>query len=101
MKVFVGGLPWGVDSVRLKHVFSEFGPIEEATVVHDKVTGKSRGFGFVTFSDEVDGETVLSIGSIEVDGRMVRIDHASEKKLETRFEEKRDGRDRERGRDRH
>ena len=120
MKVFVGGLPWEVDNVRLKDVFSEFGPLVDAIVVYDKETSRSRGFGFVTFADADDAEKLIQQGSIQVDGRTVRIDHANEKRQsrgrgrgggrgndrghgrdEPRFEERRSGRRERRGRDRY
>ena len=49
MKVYVGNLPYSVDSEKLKELFSSFGEIEEATVITDKYSGRSKGFGFVTF----------------------------------------------------
>jgi len=118
MKVFCGGLPWEVDNVRLKQVFSEFGPVMDAIVVYDKETGRSRGFGFVTFSDEADAQRMIQEGSVEVDGRTVRIDHANDKKQsfggardgggdrggfrdEPRFEERRNGRRSSRGQDKY
>ena len=48
-KIFIRGLPWSVSSETLTEIFAEFGPVREAAVIMDKITGKSRGFGFVTF----------------------------------------------------
>jgi RNA recognition motif-containing protein len=50
-KVFVGGLPWAVDDEGLRDAFASFGEVVEAVVVKDRETGRSRGFGFVTFAD--------------------------------------------------
>jgi RNA recognition motif-containing protein len=80
MKVFVGGLPWAVDNDRLMEVFNEFGAVLDARVIYDKETERSRGFGFVTFADAEDAEKLIAHGTIEVDGRTVRIDHANDKK---------------------
>lgn len=80
MKIFVGGLPWAVDNARLKEVFSEFGPVVDAIVVYEKETDRSRGFGFVTFSDPEDAERLIDQGTLQVDGRQVRIDHANERR---------------------
>ena len=49
-KLFVGGLPYHTTNDTLKKYFLEFGDIEEAVVIHDKVTQKSKGYGFVSFS---------------------------------------------------
>ncbi|KAK6152398.1 hypothetical protein DH2020_015033 [Rehmannia glutinosa] len=55
-RVYVGNLAWGVDNLTLETLFSEQGKVREATVVYDRESGRSRGFGFVTYSssDEVD-----------------------------------------------
>lgn len=51
-RIYVGNLPWQVDDARLEQVFSEHGKVVGARVVCDQETGRSRGFGFVTMSDE-------------------------------------------------
>ena len=48
-KIFVGGLPYHTTDDSLKSFFSKFGNIEEAVVITDRTTGKSRGYGFVSF----------------------------------------------------
>lgn len=53
-RIYVGNLPWTVDNARLEQVFSEHGKVEEARVVSDRETGRSRGFGFVTMASEAD-----------------------------------------------
>lgn len=56
-RVYVGNLSWGVDDLALETLFSEQGKVVEAKVVYDRESGRSRGFGFVTYnsSEEVDG----------------------------------------------
>lgn len=55
-RVHVGNLSWGVDNSSLKTLFSEQGRVVEAKVIYDRETGRSRGFGFVTYgsADEVE-----------------------------------------------
>lgn len=55
-RVYVGNLAWGVDNLALETLFSEQGKVVEARVVYDRESGRSRGFGFVTFgsAEEVD-----------------------------------------------
>lgn len=47
-KLFVGGLPYHTTDETLREYFLQFGDIEEAVVIHDRVTGKSKGYGFVS-----------------------------------------------------
>lgn len=54
LRVYVGNLPWDVDNTRLEQVFSEHGKVLRAQVVSDRETGRSRGFGFVTMSNETE-----------------------------------------------
>lgn len=49
-RVYVGNLSWGVDNSALESLFSEQGTVKEARVVFDRESGRSRGFGFVTYS---------------------------------------------------
>ena len=53
-KLFVGGLAWATTDASLYGAFSPFGKIIEATVIRERDTGRSRGFGFVTFENESD-----------------------------------------------
>lgn len=58
-KMFVGGLPADVTNDMFKEFFSQFGEIEDSIVILDKDTGRSRGFGFITFKYEESAERVL------------------------------------------
>jgi len=79
-KLFVGGLAWATDSESLKNAFSEFGEVEEATVITDRDTGRSRGFGFVTFADAESAKAALALNGTDLDGRTMRVDLATEKR---------------------
>jgi cold-inducible RNA-binding protein len=83
-KLFVGGLPWAMDNDRLKEVFAEFGDLEDARVILDRETGRSRGFGFVTYVNDESAEKALALNGQEVDGRRLRIDRAQEKERPAR-----------------
>lgn len=79
-KLFVGGLAWHTDDQTLRAKFEEFGPVEEAVVVKDRDTGRSRGFGFVRFSSEDDATTAMNaMNNTEFDGRYIRVDKAASK----------------------
>ena len=78
-KLFVGGLAWATDSEGLKNAFSEYGEVEEAKVVTDRDTGRSRGFGFVTFTEAENAKAAMALNNTELDGRTIRVDFATEK----------------------
>ncbi|MBA0809584.1 hypothetical protein Gohar_025225 [Gossypium harknessii] len=73
-RVYVGNLSWGVDDLALETLFSEQGKVLEAKVVYDRESGRSRGFGFVTYnsSEEVDS-AVKTFNGVELDGRPIRV----------------------------
>ncbi|KAK6358519.1 hypothetical protein TWF730_007849 [Orbilia blumenaviensis] len=79
-KLFVGGLAWHTDDQTLRTKFEEFGQVEEAVVVKDRDTGRSRGFGFVRFTNEADATVAMNaMNNTEFDGRYIRVDKASSK----------------------
>ena len=79
-KLFVGGLSWGTSEEGLRQAFEQFGEIIEAKVVTDRETGRSRGFGFVTFSSPQEAETALQqMNGTDLDGRTIRVDNAEER----------------------
>eukprot|EP01018_Ginkgo_biloba_P005604 Gb_32176 [translate_table: standard] len=73
-KVFVGNLAWGVNAETLTEVFREHGNLLGAKVLYDRETGRSRGFGFVSFSSESEVEAaVASLNGMELEGRAMRV----------------------------
>ncbi|KAG9203536.1 hypothetical protein G6514_002554 [Epicoccum nigrum] len=79
-KLFIGGLAWHTDDSTLRQKFEEFGQVEEAVVVKDRDTGRSRGFGFVRFASDAEADTAMqNMNNIEFDGRTIRVDKASER----------------------
>lgn len=76
-KLYIGNLPFGVDSDKLKEIFSEFGNVEEATVITDKFSRRSKGFGFVTFENDADADKALAeMNGKEVEGRSIKVSEA-------------------------
>jgi hypothetical protein len=79
-KLFVGGLSWGTTDAGLREAFSQFGEVTEANVVTDRETGRSRGFGFVSFSDDTACENAMrAMDGAELDGRAIRVNEAENK----------------------
>ena len=79
-KLFVGGLSWQTTDSDLKKAFEPFGEITEAKVITERDTGRSRGFGFVTFARDEDAKTAISKmhGTI-LDSRNITVNEAQEK----------------------
>jgi len=77
MKLYVGNLAFSVRDEALKKAFSEFGDIEEATVIIDRFSNRSKGFGFVTFKDAEAGKKALQeMDGKEIDGRPIKVSEA-------------------------
>ena len=76
-KLFVGNLSWGVDNAALEEAFAQFGAIDEAVVITERGTGRSKGFGFVTFADEAAADAAIAeMQDKEIDGRPVNVNEA-------------------------
>jgi len=96
MKLHVGNLPFSVDDNELKEMFSEYNP-EEVSLIKDKFSGRSKGFGFVTISnDEVAQKAVSDLNGKDVQGRELKVSEA--KPMEDRPPRRSFGGDRDRGR---
>ena len=76
-KIYVGNLPFSVTLDRLKEIFSPYGQIEDAIVMANKFTGRSRGFGFVTFANDSDVDKALAeMNNKNVEGRELKVNEA-------------------------
>ncbi|MFC2074736.1 RNA recognition motif domain-containing protein [Bdellovibrionota bacterium] len=79
-KLFVGGLSWNTTDEGLREAFEKFGEITEAKVITDRETGRSRGFGFITFSeDNAANDAVSEMNGTELDGRSIKVNEARER----------------------
>ncbi|XP_018022219.1 RNA-binding protein Musashi homolog Rbp6, partial [Hyalella azteca] len=70
-KMFIGGLSWQTTAEGLREYFCKFGDINEVMVMKDPTTRRSRGFGFVTFSDPSGVDKVLTLPTHELDGKKI------------------------------
>lgn len=76
-KLYVGGLPWATTSDDLKALFEQHGPVTSATIVTDKQTGRSRGFGFVEMgSDEAAQAAISALNDTDYQGRKLLVQEA-------------------------
>jgi RNA recognition motif-containing protein len=77
MKLYVGNLSFQTSSEDLQQLFTQAGTVESATVVEDRDTGRSRGFGFVEMSSKEEGEAAIAkFNGNEVDGRSLTVNVA-------------------------
>lgn len=76
-KVYVGNLPFSVDEKELTTLFAPFGEISEAVLISDKYSGRSKGFGFVTFAKAEDAKKAIDeMNEKEVQGRNIKVNEA-------------------------
>jgi cold-inducible RNA-binding protein len=79
-KLFVGGLSWNTTESGLREAFERFGELDEVTIITDRETGRSRGFGFVTFiEDGAATRAVEELDGTELDGRRITVNEARSK----------------------
>jgi cold-inducible RNA-binding protein len=76
-KLYVGNLSYTIDNPKLEEMFAEFGDVRSAEVIHDRETGRSKGFGFVEMAnDNAAREAVQGLNGIEKDGRALTVNEA-------------------------
>lgn len=82
-RLFIGGLPYTVTEEELKEMFSKVGELESASIITDKYTGNSKGFGFIEFKKDEDAvKAIETLNNTELGGR--RINVAEAKPMEPR-----------------
>jgi RNA recognition motif-containing protein len=80
MKIYVGSLPYRVNGDDLKQIFEEYGEVASATVISDKYTGRSKGFGFVEMGNDDEAKNAIEqLNGAEVEGRTIVVNQAIEK----------------------
>lgn len=80
-KLFVGGLAWATSDDGLRDAFEQFGEVTEAKVITDRDTGRSRGFGFVTFVDGAAADSAIdAMNDAELDGRRLTVNEAQDRR---------------------
>ena len=76
-KLYVGGLPYSVTDDALQEIFSPHGTVESARVITDRMTGRSRGFGFVEMSSQSEAEDAIqALNGSDLEGRSLTVNEA-------------------------
>ncbi len=79
-RLFVGSLSWNTTEDSLKDFFSQIGEVAEAKVITDRETGRSRGFGFVEYTNVDDAnKAIAELDGKELDGREIKVNMAEQK----------------------
>ncbi len=82
-KLFVGSLPWSINSDSLRELFAQYGEITEAVVINDRDSGRSKGFGFVTFANEESAQKALEMDGKTVEDRTIVVNVAKPRENRT------------------
>ncbi len=76
-KLFVGNLDWGTTEEELQELFAQHGTVEEAIIIKDKFTNRSKGFGFVTYEEEESAaKAIEELDGYEFSGRNIVVSEA-------------------------
>ena len=79
-KLYVGGLPYSVSDTQLSDLFAEHGTVDSAQVITDRMTGRSRGFGFVEMSSTEEAEAATSsLSGTQLEGRTLTVNEAKQR----------------------
>ncbi len=77
MKLYVGNLPFSFTDKDLRELFAPYGEVSEVVIISDKFSGKSKGFGFVTFANDEAGQKAVSeLKEKDVQGRAIKVNEA-------------------------
>lgn len=80
MKIYVGNLSFDTSEGALRDLFAQHGEVEEAVIINDRDTGRSRGFGFVTMPDSGQAQAAITaLDGTDVDGRALKVNEARER----------------------
>ncbi len=87
MEIYVGNLAYATTDEGLKSAFAQFGEVTAARVVTDRMTNRSKGFGFVTMPDATQAQAAIdALNGKELDGRTVRVNESQPRPREERRE---------------
>ncbi|MCB1245740.1 MAG: RNA-binding protein [Acidimicrobiia bacterium] len=79
MRLFAGNLPWTATEDELREIFEAIGPVSSVSLITDRETGRSRGFGFVDMSDDDARRAIDELNGTDVGGRQLRVNEAQER----------------------
>lgn len=83
MSIYVGNIPYAMKESDLENVFHEFGTVVSAKIITDKLSGRSKGYGFVELENEADEEAAIeALNGKEISGRNLKVNKANQKRTD-------------------
>ena len=80
MNIYVGNLSYGATEEDLRAAFSQYGEVQKVTIIKDKLSGESRGFGFVEMASNEEGQAAIDgLNGADVKGRALKVNEARER----------------------
>nr|VFJ44003.1 MAG: RNA recognition motif. (a.k.a. RRM, RBD, or RNP domain) [Candidatus Kentron sp. DK]VFJ53451.1 MAG: RNA recognition motif. (a.k.a. RRM, RBD, or RNP domain) [Candidatus Kentron sp. DK] len=77
MNIYAGNLPYSVDEDGLREIFGQYGEVEEASVIKDRYSGRSKGFGFVVMPNDSEAQAAIdALNETQLDNRPIRVNQA-------------------------
>lgn len=81
MNIYVGNLSYDLTDDELQKAFADFGKVNSVTIVKDKMTGRSKGFGFVEMADDNEANTAIEgLNNKDLKGRLLKVNKAHDRK---------------------
>lgn len=77
-KIYVGNLSYNTTEDQLRDFFGQYGNIDDCKLISDFQTGRSKGFGFITYASDEEGQKALEANGIDLDGRKLKVNTAKE-----------------------
>ena len=85
MKIYVGNMPYSVTSEELAKLFEEYGRVQDAQVITDRETGRSKGFGFIDMPDNAEAdEAIKALNATQLKGRQLTVNQARPRRERSR-----------------
>ena len=79
-KIYIGNLPWSATEAELTEMFTKFGSVASASIVTDRETGRSRGFGFLEMNEPEDADKAIqALDGTDMGGRALRVNVAEQR----------------------
>ena len=85
MNIYVGNLAYGATEEDLRAAFSQYGEVQKVTIIKDKLSGESRGFGFVEMASNDEGQAAIDgLNGADVKGRALKVNEARPREMDSR-----------------
>ncbi len=92
MNIYVGNLPYSVVEEDLREIFEEYGEVASVKIISDKLTGRSKGFGFVEMEDDQEAQKAIEeLNNADVGGRNIKVNESRPRSNDSRGGNRRGG----------